>query len=679
MSLKFWKVAVEAPIQNLLTYIQPDNLKIEIGSVVKVPLGKRKVLGLVIDTDLSTQENLKYELKQIEEIVFPDIVFDSKFIDWLNWISNYYIHPIGEVFSLCLPSLDKRGKSRKKSATDLGDRQYKKYQLTNKQKEIFTQIYNVSQTFQTHLVHGITGSGKTEIYLDLFEEICIKQNKSGLFLVPEISLTPQLLARFISRFSDQVGIFHSQLTDRERTEEWWKFYKLEKKILIGARSALFIPNPNLSLIIVDEEHETSFKQDEKLKYHARDSAIVLAKKLNIPIVLGSATPSLESWNNAISGKYQLYSLNERANQQSLPEVSVIDLRRREKGKNFQTSESGQIIPDWCSKDLFSQLKTNYEKGYQSALFINRRGMSQVTLCEGCGYSEDCPNCDVSLTLHAKSYLVCHYCDYHKNFVSECPSCKIGELKNVGIGTELIEQDLKRLFPDARVLRVDRDEIQSREAMENFVRSVEDHQVDIIIGTQMIAKGLDFPKLTLVGIILADLGLNIPDFRASERTLHLLQQVAGRAGRHKNEDLVKSLVVIQTYNPDHVAIQMASKHNYIDFANLELQDRKDLSYPPFGKILNIKFQGLSIDKVKEAANNAKKILLKLCSNQSSDIEILGPAPAPLAKIKNNHRYHILLKSKNSSNLNKAYRHLMLQKNWVQSGVKVVPDIDPVNLL
>jgi primosomal protein N' (replication factor Y) len=679
MSTKFWKVAVEAPIQNLLTYLQPENLEIDIGKIVKVPLGRRKVLGLVVDRDFTSSDDLKYEIKKIEDIVFSEIIFHQKFIEWLDWVANYYIHPPGEVFSMCLPSLEKRGKSRKKSAIDSADRLYKRHDLTDKQKNIFEKINHLKNEFQVHLIHGITGSGKTEIYLDLFEEICIKKNKSGLFLVPEISLTPQLLARFVSRFSSNVGIFHSQLTDRERTEEWWKFYNGEKKILIGARSALFIPNLKLSLIIIDEEHETSFKQDEKLKYHARDSAIVLAKKLNIPIVLGSATPSLESWNNAITDKYQLHTLSERANQQSLPEISVIDIRRQEKGKSFLTDQTGRIIPDWCSLKLFEKLKLNFERGYQSALFINRRGMSQVTLCEGCGYCEDCPNCDVSLTLHARTHLVCHYCDYHKTFLSECPSCKIGELKNVGIGTELIEADLKGLFPQARVLRVDRDEIQSREAMESFVRAVEDHQVDIIIGTQMIAKGLDFPKLTLVGIVLADLGLNIPDFRASERTLHLLQQVAGRAGRHKNEDQVDSLVIVQTYNPDHIAIQMAAKHNYVGFAMQELQDRKDLSYPPFGKILNIKFQGLSAEKVKETASSAKKILLKLCSSQNPNIEILGPAPAPLSKIKNNYRYHILLKSDNSSNLNKAFRYLMLQKNWVQSGVKVTPDIDPANLL
>jgi primosomal protein N' (replication factor Y) len=328
-------------------------------------------------------------------------------------------------------------------------------------------------------------------------------------------------------------------------------------ILVGARSALFCPLPNLGLIVVDEEHEPSFKQEEKLKYNGRDSAIMLGKMVKCPVLLGSATPSLESWAHAQTGRYHLHTLTRRVADRSLPQLTMIDLRAEEK-KNTD-------LPTWMTDRLHAELVQTYESGKQSALFLNRRGVAPLVLCESCGFVHECPNCDISLTLHQHSHLICHYCDYHENFKESCPSCKEGEMKAVGLGTEQIEKDLKRLFPQATVARADRDEVQNRHDLEELIRAMESGETDFLVGTQMIAKGLDFPNLQMVGLVLADIGFNIPDFLSPERSFQLITQVSGRAGRHVKPGEEPGQVLIQTYNPDHPSLVAAMKGDFASFA------------------------------------------------------------------------------------------------------------------
>ncbi|RYZ79384.1 MAG: primosomal protein N', partial [Proteobacteria bacterium] len=375
------------------------------------------------------------------------------------------------------------------------------------------------------------------------------------------------------------------LTPREKTNQWWAMVEGKKQILIGARSALFCPLPKLGMIVIDEEHETSFKQDEKLKYHARDAAVMLAKFSACPVVLGSATPSLESWQNAKSGRYRLHQLKHRVADRAMPTIEVIDLRGEREERKIEGTQDK--FPFWCGEVLFKAIGETLEKGQQAALFLNRRGVAQAVICPDCGWVPACPNCAVKLTLHGKSHLLCHYCDYHETLTEYCTECKDGEPKPIGLGTELIERDLTRLFPGARIARMDRDEITTREDLEDAVRSIENREVDILVGTQMIAKGLDFPGLTLVGLVMADVAFNLPDFRASERAFQLLTQVAGRSGRHLDEGAGR--VIIQTYNPEHPSIHYTVNHDYEGFAEYDLGFREPLHYPPFWRLASFRIQ------------------------------------------------------------------------------------------
>ena len=437
-SFRTLKVAVDAPIMSALTYQQHPEFECQRGDVVNVPLGNRHVKGVVLSAVDQTLEELQSELNhniKLKSVISVDTEWPrlaDPYLKWLEWIAEYYIHPIGQVVQLAFPPLRKQIKVRQSKRAPVIPVLEKtaKPNLTLEQKKCVDDILD-SKGFKTHLVHGVTGSGKTEIYLRLFED-CIKKNKKGLFLLPEISLTPQLVNRFVERFGDQVAVLHSQLTDRERTNQWLEIIEGNKTILIGARSALFCPVDQLALIVVDEEHETSFKQDEKLKYNGRDCAIVLAKLNNCAVVLGSATPSLESWKNAIENKYSLHTLKERVENRPLPDISVVDMRLEKEDPDRKST-----TPFWLSTALLKKMKVSIANNEQVALLLNRRGMAQVIFCPSCGYTADCPNCDISLTLHGRHHLVCHYCDYHQNHQTKCPDCNEGELTPLGLGTEKV--------------------------------------------------------------------------------------------------------------------------------------------------------------------------------------------------------------------------------------------------
>ncbi len=680
-SQEYWKVAVPAGMLQALTYSVPLSIardeRFRRGQGVIVPLGKRKLQGVLLDR---TERDEKIKTKDIIAIDEDRPCLPEPFVQWLEWLARYYVWPIGHVAEMSFPLLDKaknaRQKERKSKHAPIAPELEltRPPELTAEQAKVIGDI-QASSGFNAHLVHGVTGSGKTEIYMRLLEKV-VQNGQQGIVLVPEISLTPQLIERFTRRLGNAVAVIHSHLTPRERTNQWWAMIEGKKQVLIGARSALFCPLPNLGMIVIDEEHESSFKQDEKLKYNARDAAVMLAKFSKCPVVLGSATPSLETWHNAKSGRYKYHELKLRVADRSMPTIEVIDLRE-ERDVRKQTGEND--LPFWMSQTLFTAVKETLEKNQQSALFLNRRGVAQAVVCPACGYVPECPNCAVKLTLHGKSHLLCHYCDYHESMKERCTQCPDGEPKPIGLGTEMIENDLVRLFPQARVARMDRDEIASREDLERMIKDVENREVDILVGTQMIAKGLDFPGLTLVGMVMADVAFNLPDFRASERSFQLLTQVSGRSGRHLDEGAGR--VIIQTYNPEHPSIQFTCAHDFEGFAKFELSFREMLGYPPFWRLASFRIQGLDFEKVTSTAKRlrTRAQALQARSPNFASIEILGPAQAPLAKLRNNHRWQLLVKGPDPAALVAFCRHLSENQDWVPAAVKVVVDIDAVHML
>ncbi len=669
-----YQVAVDAPMPTSLTYLQPSNAPpFERGESVIVPLGKRRVSGVVLQASSSAPEPGKFKLREIEGSNPLRPPLSAPYLAWLEWLAAYYIHPIGLVVETVFPPLKKGAKraSKRPPVIPVNDGVSAPPNLTPEQMSVLESI-QAKPGFHTHLLHGVTGSGKTEVYLNLLKAV-VARGGQGLVLVPEIALTPQLIDRFSKRFPNQVAVLHSHLTEREKTNQWWEMVSGEKKILIGARSALFCPIPRPELIILDEEHEPSYKQDEKLKYHARDAAIVLANKLNIPIVLGSATPSLESWNNVRSGKFALHTMAQRVNDRPMPDIEVVDLRDETRDRKMHPSP----LPFWLSTRLHSELQYVFAKGEQAALFLNRRGIAQAAQCRACGFASECPNCSVSLTVHANSHLVCHYCDYSERLQLKCSNCSEEEIAPQGLGTEKIEADMLQLFPHLRIARADRDEVQSREHLEAMIRAVENHEVDLLVGTQMIAKGLDFPKLNLVGMVLADVGFHWPDFRASERSFQLMTQVSGRSGRQ-----TAGRVVLQTYNPEHSSIRFTVANDFKGFAAEELSERAELHYPPIWRMAMLRVHGPNAETAKLCSARLVKrarALQQQHSHYETEVLVLGPAQAPLFKLRGRFRFQVMLKCESAQRLNAFCRQLLSNEDWIPAGTKVQIDIDPFQML
>lgn len=682
MSQRYWQVAVEGPFLEPLTYsdigldeIQKQELMT--GTLVEVPLGRRgAVQGLVVGS--VEQAPTEFEVKSIISVDTSKPPLSRSYLSWLTWLSQYYIYAIGNLTSSIFPPLDRATKERKSSrAPVIKEFEYvEPPKLTKEQEKVINEILPLNN-FQVHLVFGVTGSGKTEIYMRLLADV-IKNGGTGLVIVPEISLTPQLTNRFSQRFGKQVAVLHSQLTDREKTNQWWDVVSGKKKILVGARSALFCPIPKVSLVIVDEEHEASFKQEDKLKYNARDAAVMLGHFHKCPVILGSATPSLETWNNVEEGKYRIHRLVSRVEERALPAIEVVDLKKE---KTDRQAHPVEFLPDWLSVQLYKEMLTTFESQEQVALFLNRRGFSQSVQCPACGFVKECPNCDISLTLHGKRHLVCHYCDYHESYVESCSNCHQGDLLPLGLGTEQIESSMQKLFPSLRIARADRDEISSREQMEELIEKMENREIDLLIGTQMIAKGLDFPGLTLVGLVMADIGLNMPDFRAAERGFQLITQVSGRSGRHVKVGEKPGRVVIQAFNPTHPAILAAQLADFEKFAAEELSFRRELQYPPFGRLISVRIVGAKDDRVQAVAQEMleRGLAIQKRYEAYSEIQFLGPAESPLGRLRNQHRYQLLLKGSKASQLNHLVRQIIGDQKWIRSGVSVLADVDPLNML
>lgn len=686
-SWKMVRVAVFAPLEEALTYAVPENLqdKIQRGHRVLVPLGRRKCVGIVLDEE---KEAPPISLKPVEAILDENPIFNSQQLQFLKWASEYYLCPLGEILRTALPaplgkfSPPKNKRERKKtlpSTETLSD--LRPLCLSAKQLQIAQSILESStkNPFGIHLIHGITGSGKTEIYFYLMEKV-LAEEKAILCLVPEISLTPQLYQRYQKRFGSQVTLYHSALNDNERLNAWLACKSGESKILLGTRSALFTPFKNLGLIIVDEEQDNSYKQEERVRYQARDLAILRAKFENIPVLLGSATPSVETYYKAKENKFNYYELTERYGAAELPQVEIVDLRWDSDHKEPTEPESVKEFRKFSllSPRLIEEVQKNLETKEQSLLLLNRRGFSHYILCADCGHTPLCPNCEITLTFHKKKLrLTCHYCDHEISPPKSCPSCMGFRFKEMGSGTEKIEEEIKAIFPDAKIARMDRDTTQRKGSHDAILKKLADQEIDILVGTQMIAKGHDYPNVTLVGILNADSSLHLPDFRAAEETFQLLTQMSGRAGRAEKP----GRVLLQTFNPEHYSIRCASLHQIEKFYQQELEFRKELQYPPFSRLIVLRIQGTQLSKVKLGIEKLHELLFKLQSKNILKADILGPSPCLMEKLRNYYRWQILLKTPLQTPIQHLLKNHILatQQEWLASGLRLVVDVDPVHVV
>lgn len=521
---------------------------------------------------------------------------------------------------------------------------------------------------KTFLLHGVTGSGKTEIYLQATEKV-IRLGRTAIILVPEISMTPQLIGRFEARFGKKIAVLHSAMTRGERRRNWWLIRNGNFRIVLGARSAVFAPLEKIGLIVVDEEHDTSYKQEDRVRYNARDVALVRAKMEGAVAILGSATPALETFSNSRNKKYSYLCLPSRIADRPMPDVMVVDMK-----KEATSGGSGRNI----SRPLEEALKKTLCKGEQAILFINRRGFANVLLCPHCGHVPRCPACSVSLTFHVSpERLVCHYCNFSAPPPRFCPSCGAVPLITLGAGTQKIIQELERLFPESRIIRMDRDVTRKRGAHEKILARFARREIDILVGTQMVTKGHDYPGVTLVGILAADLSLQLPDFRAAERTFQILCQVAGRAGRGES----RGLVVVQTYNPIHYSIKSAMENDYLHFFTEEIKRRRAAGYPPFMNMAALRWIGPQRDEVEKAARRGGGTIQRMARVYKKEIMTLGPAPMPVEKLRGRYRWHLLIKAEKKRKLHDFVKEVLeaVPSRSFSGRVNLQIDIDPQSFI
>ena len=723
-------IAVNVPLKQLFSYRVPVSLieTIQVGMRVKIPFGRRTTIGFI----LVLRRGQADDLKDLNGLLDEEPLLTSILIKLLRWSADYYCHPIGQVVRSALPAglggentttkilkesfykplnqgilpqgrkqqallqfiiqQESAGLSQIREqfpspyamlkrlvdtgALEVSERELirdpflteklpeDKFLTLNSEQNFAIEKISVSiqpKTFSGFLLHGVTGSGKTEVYLQAVEQ-CLKSDRQALILVPEISLTPQLVAKFRARFENKgvrIAILHSGLSAGERYDAWREIIRNQIKIVIGARSAIFAPLRNLGLIVVDEEHESSYKQGEGFRYNARDLALVRGQQQNCPVLLGSATPSFASYYRSEQGALTRLTLEKRVHAGDLPKVELIDLKE-------------QIVDGELSNILVEAIQQALEQQQQVLLLLNRRGFSPFLLCADCGESFHCPNCDITLTYHQQRQQIrCHYCDYIDAVPEHCHKCQGLNIEPQGAGTERLELELDKLFPSARIARMDRDTTRRKGSHQKIMNAMLARKIDILVGTQMIAKGHDFPGVALVGVLGADSTLNFPDFRSAERSFSLFTQVAGRAGRACGG----GQVYIQSYNPDHFALACAAEQDYQAFYQQELPFREELGYPPCGYLVNLVFSGNNNHQVQTAA----KQLAAYLANIATSVEILGPSPCPLARLRGKSRHQVLLKSSDRPLL----RRLL---NFLDDGIKQLPrqvhtsiDVDPIEML
>ncbi len=539
--------------------------------------------------------------------------------------------------------------------------------LTSEQANAYNKIIQSmnEKKFKEFLIYGVTGSGKTEIYLQLIKKV-LQENKTSIMLVPEISLTPQMVDRFIARFGqEQIAVLHSKLSVGERYDQWQRIKRNEAKIVIGARSAVFAPVENLGLIIIDEEHDDSYKSEMPPRYDTKEICRYIAYKNKIPFVLGSATPDINTFYKAQNSKIEQLTLTKRANSSNLPEIKIVDLRDELINGN----------KTMISRELYDCILNNLKQKRQTILFLNRRGFSTFVMCRECGNTIKCKNCNITLTYHRKdNKLKCHYCGYEQNNVTKCPECNSTKIKYFGTGTQKLEEQIKIMFPQATTIRMDVDTVSKKNSHEEILNKFKNDNIDILIGTQMVVKGHHFPNVTLVGVIAADSSLNMEDYRANEKTFQILTQVAGRAGREN----LPGKVIIQTYNPDSFSIECSCKQDYNIFYDTEIKLRKQLKYPPFYDIILIGISSSDEKNVEEVSNTIYKSLLKQINNLN-EITLYKPRPAPIDKIKNKYRWRLIIKGKFDNNMIDIITKTLQDTYKWNKKARIIVDVNPTNML
>lgn len=717
-------------IDRPFTYKVPEefNNEIKIGQIVKVPFGKGNKTSEGFILNLKNDDNIKFKTKNIAAILVKDPVIDEDDINLIEFLREKTLCKYIDAFRLLIPvGIMKGAKAKKKRVIVLKNEdlsniknpdgykkiieffktnsgKYTKSELINEhsisqyklnklienevlsieEESVFRyndRVYNkdsaktltieqeniireyINSDDKMFLLKGVTGSGKTEVYMKLVERVLL-EGKSAIILVPEIALTPQMIERFKGRFGVNVALFHSKLSDGERFDEWFRVKEGKAKVIVGARSAIFLPAKNLGLIIIDEEHENTYKSEQNPKYQTKEVAEYLSELKGCKVILGSATPSIETYYRALTGEMKLLELNSRVDNKPMPPMKVIDMRNELKGGNKSL----------FSRELFIAIQERLKRKEQIILFLNRRGFSTFVSCRSCGYVFKCDECDISMTYHKNVLLICHYCGKTKREPRECPKCHSKYVKFFGAGTQRVEEEVKKYFNNVRILRMDVDTTRDKHSYERIYNTFKNGEADILIGTQMVSKGLDFKNVTLVGILAADMSINIPDYRAAERTFQIITQVAGRAGRGDKQ----GEVLIQTYTPQHYSLQYAVNYDYEGFYEKEFTVRAMMKYPPFGKLLLINGTSKKEELLKNFMHKIT-MMIKPLVESCLDIEILGPIPCMISKVKENYRWQIVIKGEFDSYFSKNIKEILYDENKnVYNDIRISMDINPNNL-
>lgn len=717
-------------IDRPFTYKVPEefNNEIKIGQIVKVPFGKGNKTSEGFILNLKNDDNIKFKTKNIAAILVKNPVIDEDDINLIEFLREKTLCKYIDAFRLLIPvGIMKGAKAKKKRVIVLKNEdlsniknpdgykkiieffktnsgKYTKSELINEhsisqyklnklienevlsieEESVFRyndRVYNkdsaktltieqeniireyINSDDKMFLLKGVTGSGKTEVYMKLVERVLL-EGKSAIILVPEIALTPQMIERFKGRFGVNVALFHSKLSDGERFDEWFRVKEGKAKVIVGARSAIFLPAKNLGLIIIDEEHENTYKSEQNPKYQTKEVAEYLSELKGCKVILGSATPSIETYYRALTGEMKLLELNSRVDNKPMPPMKVIDMRNELKGGNKSL----------FSRELFIAIQERLKRKEQIILFLNRRGFSTFVSCRSCGYVFKCDECDISMTYHKNGLLICHYCGKTKREPRECPKCHSKYVKFFGAGTQRVEEEVKKYFNNVRILRMDVDTTRDKHSYERIYNTFKNGEADILIGTQMVSKGLDFKNVTLVGILAADMSINIPDYRAAERTFQIITQVAGRAGRGDKQ----GEVLIQTYTPQHYSLQYAVNYDYEGFYEKEFTVRAMMKYPPFGKLLLINGTSKKEELLKNFMHKIT-MMIKPLVESCLDIEILGPIPCMISKVKENYRWQIVIKGEFDSYFSKNIKEILYDENKnVYNDIRISMDINPNNL-
>ena len=740
-SAVYCDVAIQRPVRTAFTYFVPTKFASQVapGVRVLVPFGSRREVAVVVALRSDAGELSATRVKPISGVLDEEPVVDDELLELTKWMADYYACAWGETLAAVLPAALKRGsaagrttlfacvaegvgvhdlapleerfpkqhrllrtlldakgpvelrdclrrlqitesaaKTLAKKGTIVLERREPRNELdadrdielepprtpSEAQAAAIARIVVriAAREYGTFLLKGVTGSGKTEVYLRVIRD-ALDHGRGAIVLVPEISLTPQTVGRFRARFG-AVEVLHSRMTDAQRLAAWNRLRRRESRVVVGARSAVFAPVPDLGVIVVDEEHEPSFKQGNAPRYHARDVAVVRARRTGAVCVLGSATPALESLRNATLGRYELLELRARIGDRAMPAVRIVDMRRE------QAETKSRVL---FSRMLRAELVSTLERGEQAILFLNRRGHSPVLWCQACGETLHCEHCDVALAWHMRiERLVCHSCAEERRLPEACPTCSAPALRPLGAGSERVEDVLAKLHPTARVRRMDSDTMLRREDYEETLSAFGKGEIDVLVGTQMIAKGLDFPQVTLVGVISADSTLHVPDYRAAERTFQLLAQVSGRAGRGDRP----GRIVVQTTTPEHPVIARAARHDYDAFAREECQQREDLGYPPYGRLVRCVFEDADKERVTEGAKRCAELLR---AKLGDTVHVLGPADAPMARVRGRHRKHVLVKAPLEGEAAARAKWLLTRWGEDNGSLRTAIDVDPVDMM